>query len=243
VSADLQLPASVSVPIVLSGNGTIHGPSASVTVQDLTITPGTTITASGLILTGRFAIQGNSWLAPLPGTSIEWANTLRIVFIVTDGQVPSFDLGAIHTLRSNAQNTLPQSIEIVGLDTGGSATEPRTLISGRTLEKCEEWKALVRLDSTAFTIECRDTSAGRAKLLAGDSFPEISLVLVPLVTPSATAPKTSPGPKSNVGLIVGIAVGGVAVVGIVVALVCRRFVKKRGDISGGTGGSWKPVPA
>jgi hypothetical protein len=97
------------------------------------------------------------------------------------------------------------------------------LISGRTLENCEEWKELARLDSTAFTLECRTTADARRLLDAG----ETSLVLEPVAE--------SPPPQDSgddVGVIFGVVVGVVVVLVVVGVLVFFLVIKKKDDGSG-----------
>jgi hypothetical protein len=233
VDGDLVLgSSSVVQPVVLSGNGTIRSTGQYLTINDLTIPPGASITAEGLRLSQRFTIQGNSQLAPVPGGYIVCLTELQVVFEVTGGQVPFLDLGAIS--NSYSKDSVPQSIEIVGLGGADAASVgSRILVSGRTLDKCDEWKALVQLDSTAFALKCRDTTAGRGRVLV-DSSREVSLVLVPIVATSAPDSESDSG---DVGVIVGVVVGVVVVIGIAGALVFFLVIKKPGgsDSAGETG--------
>lgn len=209
------------MPVVLNGSGTIRPAGESITLTDVIIPAGSIIYAENLEISTSLRLHGDSALGAVSGSLIRLENeSVSLVLEAENARVPTLNLGNI-----GADYTIvPQSIRVLWLS---PEVERTTLVSGRTLTNCEQWRVLTQLDVEGFTTECVTVSA--ARLLAdADSNPEIALVLVPI---KATEEKSDSG---NVGAIVGGVVGGLVVLAAIGVGVF--FLMKKGDGGSSSGG-------
>jgi hypothetical protein len=231
---------SISSPIIITGNGTIRPATGdTLFLRDITIPAGSLITAVGLTIEKRLAMEGAGRLVAAPGDFITWQEDVETVLTAEEGELPFLDLGEVSRLfESSPNHSAPQSVQILGLGSTDPAALPQKLISGRTLN-CLDWKNASELDSDRLTLESLNTTASSAKRLADTDAPEISLALVfpRTAVPRTAVPRTAeprgavtsplPDDSSNGGLIAGVVVGVVIVVVGVAAAIGFLVIRKK----------------
>jgi hypothetical protein len=225
VGGNVTLP-SFSYPIILNGSGTIRPAGSGISLTDVIVSSGSVISIEGLTITTSLTLRGSSALSAVEGSQIELENeTVNLVLEVEGISLPTLKLGNI----GEDYSIVPRSMRVLGLRAEIGRT---TLVSGKTLSNCEEWRVLVELGRGEFTTECVTVSSGRL-LEEPRVAAEIALVLVPI---DASSPESN---SANVGVIVGVVVGVVVVVAVV-GVVGFILIKKKGS-SGSSGGGSPPT--
>jgi hypothetical protein len=204
--------------VSLNGSGLIQaaGGAAQIELFDVTVRHGANITAVGLVIEQRLALQGGSQLAAVDGGNITLLPDVTIEVAAVYQQLPKLDLGNVGINYS----VVPSELRI-DIPEGTVAHEEleafsRPVISGRTLN-CQQWKLKVALsDEANFQVECETTGSG-GRLLA---LPEVSLVIKgkKKQAPSATTPAGHDSGHQT-AIIVGVCAGVVVVVVIVLVVV------------------------
>jgi hypothetical protein len=203
-------------PVRISGVGVLRGEDGDLSLFDVNITRGSTVSSNQLTLRNELIMNGGSRLALIDDDSqIFISDGIKIVFIGDGRHLPRIDLGAVGRYYSAVpskfrvvlnKNAFPTRDDVFGFRV--------TLVTARTLSACDRWLGVSVVEPDWFEFQCDPT---RDAFVAEDDVRVLQL-------------KGKQG-GLNSALLLLLAIG-VSLVVIIVAIVTVNWInRKRGPVS------------